>query len=118
MTDSNSNRHPCYDVIMEWAEDERKTLQYQMGDKWIDYQYDEADPQMFSCRFKWRIKPREFEQYAYYPAIRHNGKEIVVMYRDIADRRFVCNVGPGYWFSESDLKWIGEKLEIEWPHED
>lgn len=59
---------------------------------------------------EYRIKPREFEQYAWYPVMRE-GVDLILRFQG----HHLWNGARG--FKPEECSWIGEKLEIDWPEE-
>lgn len=61
----------------------------------------------------YRIKPREFKEGAWYPALSKTGDREILVYK--AGNLCISPVSGGH-----DLElfsWIGEELKIEWPEE-
>ena len=66
----------------------------------------------FYPMYEYRIKPRIFEEDAYYPAILECGGDKVVAYYD---GEFFHIHQAGEYILPHSFKWIGEKLDITFP---
>jgi hypothetical protein len=64
---------------------------------------------------EYRIKPREFDVGRYYPAINKYGQECLIK---CTSRECKPTFRDKHeFYSEPYYRWIGEKLEIDWPEE-
>ena len=69
------NKHPHYDLIVEWAKDTSKKWQHLYGDSWHDC--GEAGP-VWNPNIKYRIKPREFIKGHWYPCIKSDSTQVLM----------------------------------------
>lgn len=100
--------HKHAELIKAWADGaEIQVSVFQClgrGQTWLD----DTNPGWHEhCEY--RIKPREFEENAFYPVTR-NCETLVVRY----DKNESFWVGHIKYYL-SDFDWIGDKLKIEWP---
>ena len=112
--------HIHVDLIKAWADgaqiQEKLYSTVTEGYDWIDQVLPRWIPE-----YEYRIKPREFEDGAWYPVTFHSDNPD---YKPKAVARYVAGL---FQISEGsidehearleDLKWVGEKLDIDWPEE-
>ena len=97
--------HKHKDLIIQWANGAK--IQYRRS---VDTVWRNTREPVWRDDVEYRIEPREFEDGAWYPVI-DRGERCVLVYRKHSNT---------FWsertdYKESDLTWIGEKLDIQFP---
>ena len=102
--------HVHADLIKAWADG----AQIQYNDSYSDNGLwrDIANP-VWSKDQVYRIKPRDFEVGAFYPAINKYGQQCLIKCTSTECKPVFRDKHEFY--SEPHYHWIGEKLEIDWP---
>ena len=97
-----------HDVIIAWAKGakvESKPKPYLcLGKEWEEKEYP-----CFYNNWEYRVKPREFEEGAYYVA-RYRGHECLIVVEHLADRFYKS--GSDNYYIEQDFSYIGDKIEL------
>lgn len=105
--------HVHAELIKAWADGAQ--IQYYDHDLgWSDLMRPSWHHEIrLSSLLKYRIKPREFENDAFYPVMDEIGD------KEVAWHSFgnFYMVGDARSYKESYFKWIGPKLDIDWPEE-
>lgn len=106
-------RHIHADLIIAWAEGAQIQRYLELKGGWED-----VNRPLWSTNTTYRIKPREFEDSAYYPVTTiikpsMTNPPDLTLYRE----GYFYMAGEDYAYSESDFNWIGEKLSVDWPKE-
>lgn len=99
--------HKHAEIIKAWADGAQ--IQFKFKDKWFDFLGSANN--WYQC-MEYRIKPREFENGAFYPVTLDLGLRFIATYT-------ICGnfylTGLGCMYSIDELTWVGDKLEIDWP---
>lgn len=97
------NKHPHHDLIVEWAKDTSKAVQFEINGYW----YDSLMPTWGPDR-EYRIKPREFTKGHWYPCSKCNGSRFIAMFNGLS---FSCfESASSVIIKTNDMKWVGESL--------
>lgn len=103
--------HKHAELIKAWADGAEIQVFDKILDKWVD-----AEVLIWRENYEYRIKPREFEDKAWYPVV-FGGRHHVVRYDNYCK---AFSIGESWIALKPDyphLTWIGEKLDINWPEE-
>jgi hypothetical protein len=102
-----------HDVIVAWAKGakvEAKPKPYLcLGKEWEEQEYP-----CFFTNWEYRVKPREFEEAAFYVARNDFGEGLgcrLMVVEHLADRFYQC--GTSSYYTEQDFSYIGDKIELE-----
>lgn len=98
-------QHKHAELIKAWADGAQ--IEFKFKDKWFDFLGSVNN--WYEC-LEYRIKPREFENGAFY--------QVVYASRPSVGRYYygqLALVGESSRYKIGEFDWIGDKLEIDWP---
>ena len=102
-----NKQHKHAELIKAWADGAQ--IEFKCGEEWLDFM---SGTNNWHESMEYRIKPREFENGAFYPVTLDLGLRHIAIY--LRNGNFYLTEQDGR-YSIDDLTWVGDKLEIEWP---
>ena len=97
--------HKHAELIHAWADGAEIEWKHHSGE-WLP-----LECAVWVEALEYRIKPREFEEGAFYPVLLEDETNDVAWYRC----GFFYMTAIAEPHDQEEFQWIGEKLEIEWP---
>ncbi len=98
-------QHKHAELIKAWSDGAQ--IEFKCGEEWVDFM---AGTNNWHECMEYRIKPREFENGAFYPVVYFSRPNVARYYYG-----HLAIVGESSRYEIGEFDWIGDKLEIEWP---
>lgn len=108
--------HKHCELIKAWAEGAQIQIKRYVNE-WSkdEVRWEDQETPTWGKDREYRIKPREFEEGAFYPAIDKHNQKVLIKHIQKGERNtFKCK--NEFW-ADAYFNWIGPKLEIDWPEE-
>lgn len=99
-------QHKHASLIKAWADGAQ--IEFKCGEEWLDFM---SGTNNWHEHLKYRIKPREFENGAFYPVVMNRYVKYFACYKN--GSFYLTGMGSRLKLEKFD--WVGDKLEIDWP---